>query len=82
MKKGSSKIMKFYNDRSLNNRMSALSDNVSTQPMESKDNSFIGMFFDDKLLSLKKEEEKALFEDDFDQLKKVRTVMKSIGKAK
>ncbi|CAI2386351.1 unnamed protein product [Moneuplotes crassus] len=77
------KISKFYNDKSsLNNRLSSLSDKAPVKPLESRDNSFIGMFFDDKLLSLKKEEEKALFEDDFDQLKQVRSIMKSISKAK
>ncbi|CAI2386316.1 unnamed protein product [Moneuplotes crassus] len=78
----SNNIAKFYNENTLNNRGSVLSENIKIKPMESRDNSFIGLYFDDKLISLKKEEEKALFNDDFDRLKRVRTVMKTIGKAK
>lgn len=81
-KRSSQNIMKFYNERSLDNRMNAMSEKDSVKPLESRDSSFIGLFFDDKLKSLKKQEEKAMYEDDFDQLKKVRSVMKSISKAK
>lgn len=69
LKRSSQKIVKFYNERTLDNRKQTHDNNLPAQPMESRDSSFIGMYFDDKLISLKKEEEKALFEDDFDQLK-------------
>lgn len=74
--------MKFYSERNLDNRSSSGAGNMAVKPMESRDSSFIGLYFDDKLVCLKKQEEKAIFEDNFDQLKKVRTVMKSITKAK
>lgn len=45
------------------------------------DNSFIGHFFQDKLKSLKKQEEKAIYEDDYENLKKIRTMIKSILKS-
>ena len=59
-----------------------MGDPLNQNNIESKDNSFIGLYFDDKLKSLKKQEEKALYGDEFDQLKKVRTIIKSINKAK
>lgn len=49
--------------------------------VENRENSFIGLFFEDKLKSLRKQEEKAIYDDDFDKIKKVRTLMKSISKA-
>ena len=48
---------------------------------ENRDNSFVGLFFEDKIKSLKKQEEKAMYDDDFDRLKKVRTLMQTIIKA-
>ena len=49
--------------------------------VENRENSFIGLFFEDKLKSLRKQEEKAIYDDDFDKIKKVRTLMNSISKA-
>jgi hypothetical protein len=66
----SNKIRQFYDER-----------NMLGKQLDSKETSFIGLYFDDKLKSLKKQEEKALYDDNFDQLKKIRTVMKSIMKA-
>lgn len=66
----SQQITQFYNER-----------NMLGKQLDSKENSFIGMYFDDKIKSLKKQEEKAMYNDDFDLLKKVRVVIKSIGKA-
>jgi hypothetical protein len=79
--KSTQQIMKFYNEHGIGNRLSKLADPLAGKFSENRESSFIGLFFEDKLKSLKKQEEKALYEDDFDQLKKVRTAMKSIMKA-
>jgi len=79
--KSSNQILKFYNERSMDSRMNALPEPRSAKINDNRESSFIGLFFDDKLKSLKKQEEKAMYEDDYDQLKKVRIVMQSILKA-
>ena len=73
-----------YNDnsqiKSYMNNVSGAKPNKLTA-LNNNDGSFIGLFFEDKLKSLKKQEEKALYEDDFDNLKKIRGMIGSIIKS-